>query len=82
MFTPQFLGHLHASLSPSARGAQSNVPLELREKEDAARIARQRPCLRVATELSMVSVITDAPGRSGGEWIMKILKELVRGQIQ
>jgi regulator of nonsense transcripts 2 len=51
---------------------------EQREKDDAARITRQRPILRVCAELALVGIIRDAPTRSGGEWIMKALKELVR----
>ncbi|KAH8997669.1 hypothetical protein EDB86DRAFT_3243064 [Lactarius hatsudake] len=38
-----------------------------------ARVTRQRPVVRVCAELALVSVIRDAPGRSGGEWIMKAL---------
>ena len=48
-----------------------------RDKEDSARIVRQRPVLRVSAELALVRVIQDAPGRSGGEWVMKAIKELV-----
>jgi regulator of nonsense transcripts 2 len=51
---------------------------EQREKEDAARVARQRPVIRVCAELALVGVIRDAPSRSGGEWIMKALRDLVR----
>jgi len=51
---------------------------EQREKEEAARVTRQRPVIRVCAELALVGVIRDAPLRSGGEWIMKILRDLVR----
>ncbi|KAH8119395.1 transcription factor [Phellopilus nigrolimitatus] len=50
---------------------------EQKEKEDAARVTRQRPILRVCAELALVGIIKDAPGRSGGEWIMKTLKDLL-----
>ncbi|TFY71699.1 hypothetical protein EVG20_g1301 [Dentipellis fragilis] len=50
---------------------------EQREKEEAARVSRQRPVLRVCAELALVGVIRDAPGRSGGEWIMKALRDLL-----
>jgi regulator of nonsense transcripts 2 len=50
---------------------------EQREKEDTSRVVRQRPVLRVCSELALVGVIQDGPTRSGGEWIMKALKELV-----
>ena len=48
-----------------------------REKEDAARVSRQRPVLRVCAELALVGVIRDAPTRSGAEWIMKAIRDLV-----
>jgi regulator of nonsense transcripts 2 len=51
---------------------------EQREKEETTRVARQRPVLRVCAELALVGVIRDAPLRSGGEWIMKVLRDLVR----
>jgi regulator of nonsense transcripts 2 len=55
----------------------TSVAQEQREKEDAARVTRQRPILRVCSELALVGIIRDAPNRSGGEWIMKTVKELV-----
>ncbi|THH05283.1 hypothetical protein EW145_g4909 [Phellinidium pouzarii] len=55
----------------------SAVSLEQREKEDVARVTRQRPVLRVCAELALVGIIRDAPGRSGGEWIMKTMKDLL-----
>ena len=51
---------------------------EQREKEETARVTRQRPVIRVCAELALVCVIRDAPSRSGGEWIMKVLRDLVR----
>ncbi|THH26707.1 hypothetical protein EUX98_g7481 [Antrodiella citrinella] len=50
---------------------------EQREKEDATRIARQRPILRVCAELALVGIIRDAPGRSGGEWMIRVVKDLL-----
>lgn len=50
---------------------------EQREKEEAARVQRQRPVLRVCAELALVGIIRDAPGRSGGEWMIKALRDLV-----
>lgn len=55
---------------------------EQREKEESARISRQRPVLRVCSELALVGIIRDSPGRSGGEWIMKAVRELVSDMSQ
>ena len=38
---------------------------------------RQRPVLRVCAELALVGIIRDSPTRSGGEWVMKVIRELV-----
>lgn len=51
-----------------------------KEKDDASRIARQRPVLRVCSELALVGVIKDGPDRSGAEWIMKTVGGLVRAR--
>ncbi|EJD02975.1 transcription factor [Fomitiporia mediterranea MF3/22] len=60
-------------------GTASNATItpEQKEKEDAARVTRQRPVLRVCAELALVGIIRDAPGKSGGEWMMKTLKDLL-----
>ena len=68
---------MSSALSPPARSALSSLTPEQREKDDTARISRQRPVLRVCSELALVGIIRDNPTRSGGEWIMKALKELV-----
>lgn len=76
IFTPALLLSLSTALSPPSRVALSAMAPEQREKEDSARVSRQRPVLRVCSELALVGIIRDAPGRSGGEWVMKGLREL------
>jgi regulator of nonsense transcripts 2 len=68
---------LAKELAAPSRAALNVLSLEQREKEDNTRVARQRPLLRIACELAMVGVLSDGPGRSGGEWIMKVIRELV-----
>ncbi|KAF9051213.1 transcription factor [Hymenopellis radicata] len=75
-FSPGLVFSLNAALAGPSKPT-SAVPTEQREKEDSARLSRQRPVLRVCSELALIGIITDAPGRSGGEWIMKALKELL-----
>ena len=77
-FTPSAVVSLSVALAAPSRASLATLPPEQREKEDAARVARQRSILRVCSELALVGIIRDAPDRSGGEWIMKVLKELVR----
>lgn len=77
-FSPTFVDMLASAIAAPSRTALSALPPDQREKEDAARISRQRPVLRVCSELALVGVIKDSPTRSGGEWIMKAIKELVQ----
>ncbi|KZT65935.1 ARM repeat-containing protein [Daedalea quercina L-15889] len=76
-FTPGFVSALSGALAPPNRAALAALASEQREKEDATRVTRQRPVLRVCAELALVGIIRDAPGRSGGEWIMKVIKDLL-----
>ena len=68
---------LSAALAPPSRAALAALSPEQREKEDSARVTRQRPVLRVCAELALVAIIRDAPERSGGEYIMKSVRDLV-----
>ncbi|KAI0824048.1 ARM repeat-containing protein [Trametes gibbosa] len=76
-FTPALVSSLAASLAAPSRAALAALTPEQREKEDSARVARQRPILRVCAELALVAIIRDTPERSGGEWIMKTIRELL-----
>ncbi|TRM69332.1 transcription factor [Schizophyllum amplum] len=76
-FTPTLVTDLGSALAPLARDYLSSLAPEQREKEDAARITRQRPILRLCSELALVAIIRDGPNRSGGEWIMKTIKGLL-----
>lgn len=64
-------------LAAPNRAALAAMAPEQRDKEDLTRISRQRPVIKVASELALVGIIKDAPNRSGGEYIMKTVKELV-----
>ncbi|KAJ7072238.1 ARM repeat-containing protein [Mycena amicta] len=76
-FTPALVASLAAALAAPSRASLASLPPEQREKEDASRVSRQRPILRVCSELALVGIIRDGPSRSGGEWIIKIVKELL-----
>ncbi|KAF9263251.1 ARM repeat-containing protein [Marasmius fiardii PR-910] len=76
-FTPALITSLASALSVPSRASLQSLTTEQREKEDSSRVIRQRPILRVCSELALVGVIRDGPGRSGGEWIMKIVKEML-----
>ncbi|EFI28143.1 transcription factor [Coprinopsis cinerea okayama7 len=76
-FTPAVISSLATALTPPTKAYLATLTPEQREKEDNARISRQRPILRVCSELALVGIIRDSPDRSGGEWIMKTMKDLL-----
>ncbi|KAG5651203.1 hypothetical protein H0H81_009512 [Sphagnurus paluster] len=76
-FTPTQLSVLTQAVSAPNRATLNTLAPEQREKEDTSRVTRQRPVLRVCSELALIGIIKDGPGRSGGEWIMKTLKDLL-----
>ncbi|KAI0700874.1 ARM repeat-containing protein [Cytidiella melzeri] len=76
-FTTGLVTALGAALTPPPKAALSSLAQDQRDKEDSSRVSRQRPVLRVCAELALVGIIKDAPGRSGGEWIMKVVKDLL-----
>ncbi|CAE6470742.1 unnamed protein product [Rhizoctonia solani] len=76
-YTPPLVAILSKELAAPSRAALNALSPEQREKDESARIVRQRPLLRIACELAMVGILNDSPGRSGGEWIMKIIRELL-----
>ncbi|KAL0564210.1 mRNA decay protein, partial [Marasmius crinis-equi] len=76
-FTPALVSSLASALSVPSRASLQSLSAEQRDKEDSTRVIRQRPILRICSELALVGVIRDGPGRSGGEWIMKAVKEML-----
>jgi regulator of nonsense transcripts 2 len=76
-FTPALIAALASALVPSNKATLATMAPEQREKEEAARVARQRPTIRVCAELALVGVIRDGPSRSGGEWTMKVVRDLL-----
>lgn len=77
-FTPALLSILATALAAPARAALASLTPEQREREETARVTKQRPLIRVCAELALVGIIRDGLDRSGGEWMMKTIKELVR----
>ncbi|KAG1716634.1 hypothetical protein ID866_512 [Astraeus odoratus] len=76
-FTPAVVNLLSSALAAPSKAALSALTPDQREKEDAARVSRQRPALRVCSELALVGIIKDSPTRSGADWIMKTIKDLL-----
>lgn len=71
---------MQEQLVPPPRTKDGAANAQAREKEDNERVTRQKAALRLCAELAMVRVIQDGHGKSGGEWVMKTLRGLVRGR--
>ncbi|KAF3904809.1 hypothetical protein ABW20_dc0104176 [Dactylellina cionopaga] len=56
-FTPFIVWNIAKGLSTPGKEQLRNLPADQREKEESARLARQRVLLRVATELWLVGVV-------------------------
>ncbi|KAK6537369.1 hypothetical protein TWF694_011561 [Orbilia ellipsospora] len=56
-FTPFIVWNIAKGLSTPGKEQLRNLPADQREKEEAARLTRQRVLLRVATELWLVGVV-------------------------
>ncbi|KAH7108193.1 ARM repeat-containing protein [Auriculariales sp. MPI-PUGE-AT-0066] len=78
-FPDALLPLVQDQLTPANRAKDASTNTQARDKEDAERVTRQKAALRLCAELALVGVIQDAPGRSGGEWIIKSVKGLLSG---
>lgn len=75
-FTPPFVQLLLANLKPSRSNASDR---DIREKEDNARIIRQRGLLRTLGELEAVGIVRKDGGKGAvGDMSWGVLRELVR----
>lgn len=76
LFTPPFVTLLLQGLKPGSSTASDK---EIREKEDNARIIKQRGLLRVVGELEAVAIVRKNEGKGvTGEVTWASLRELVR----
>lgn len=76
LFTPPFCSLLLQGLKP---GTSTATDKDVKEKEDSARITKQRGLLRIVGELELVAVLRKENGKgSTGDVTWSALKELVR----
>ena len=69
---------LLATLRPPNKAALAALSAEQREKDETARIVRQRTALRVLGELEAAGVVRLEGTRCEGEQTFAVLKDLVR----
>lgn len=68
---------LEQALAPSSKSAYQNATAEQKERDEAARVARQKPLLRVTAELALVDAIGISNENKGSSWLFALLKNLL-----
>ncbi|PWY98311.1 ARM repeat-containing protein [Testicularia cyperi] len=68
---------LSQALAPPSRTHYANIPQDQKERDEAARVARQRPLLRVTAELALVEVVGHTRDQPGSLWLYQVVKELL-----
>ncbi|CDR87348.1 related to NMD2-Nonsense-mediated mRNA decay protein 2 [Sporisorium scitamineum] len=68
---------LEQVLAPANKTQNQNIASEQRERDEAARIARQKPLLRVAAELALVDAIGLSQDNCGASWLFALIRNLL-----
>ena len=68
---------LEQALLPPSRALYQNATAEQKERDEAARVARQKPLLRVTAELALVDAVGHSHQDLGASWLFNLLKNLV-----
>ena len=68
---------LEQALAPSNKALHQNSTPEHKERDEAARVARQKPLLRVAAELALVEALGHSSNDTGATWLFNLLKSLL-----
>lgn len=81
LFSRPFTTLLLASLRPPNKAAIAALSNEQREKEEMARITRQRTALRILGELEAVGVVRGGDDQADGEQTLAVLRDLVCAEV-
>lgn len=76
LFSVPFIASLQTSLQPPNKATLGALPQDQREKEENARVLRQRSLLRIYAELELVGIAAPA-GKALGEATFTIFRDLV-----
>ncbi len=77
-FSEPLTTSLEHALAPPSKTLYQSATAEQKERDEAARVARQKPLLRVTAELALVDALghtRDAP--TGSDWLFSIIKALL-----
>ncbi|SPO27701.1 related to NMD2 - Nonsense-mediated mRNA decay protein 2 [Ustilago trichophora] len=76
-FSSPLTNALEQGLVPPNKALYQSLTAEQKEREEAARVARQKPLLRVAAELALVEAIGHSQHDTGATWLFNLLKNLL-----
>ena len=68
---------LATSLSPPNRTALQTAPQDQRERDETARVARQKTLLRITAELALVQLVGHTKEQDSTSWLFQLVKELL-----
>uniref|UniRef100_V5GUK9 MIF4G domain-containing protein n=2 Tax=Kalmanozyma brasiliensis (strain GHG001) TaxID=1365824 RepID=V5GUK9_KALBG len=68
---------LEQALAPASKALYQNATPEQKERDEAARIARQKPLLRATAELALVEAVGHSQDNNGASWLYNLLKNLL-----
>ncbi|CBQ73954.1 related to NMD2-Nonsense-mediated mRNA decay protein 2 [Sporisorium reilianum SRZ2] len=68
---------LEQALAPPTKTQNQNISTEQKERDEAARIARQKPLLRVSAELALVEAIGTSHDNAGASWLYALIRNLL-----
>lgn len=78
IFSVRLIANLQAALQPPSKGFFATATPEQRDKDESARVLRQRGLLRIFAELELVGVIRPDKKGSLGDATFAIFRDLVR----
>ncbi|SNX86027.1 related to NMD2 - Nonsense-mediated mRNA decay protein 2 [Melanopsichium pennsylvanicum] len=68
---------LEQALAPASKNALQSSTAEQKERDEAARVSRQKPLLRVTAELALVEAVGHSQDNTGAPWLLNLLKNLL-----
>lgn len=76
-FSSPLTNALELSLAPPSKTLYQDATAEQKERDEAARVARQRHLLRAVGELALVKAVGHSSESTGAPWLFDVLKHLL-----
>ncbi|GAC93743.1 nonsense-mediated mRNA decay protein [Pseudozyma hubeiensis SY62] len=76
-FSSPLTAALEQALAPPSKTTYQNAAADQKERDETARIARQKPLLRAVAELAIVEAVGHSTENTGSSWLFVLLKNLL-----